>query len=629
MATEMTPEEIDAVFREYNEAVIRGEPIEEELANRMRDATLGLKDYTADMKLSLQRLKNSAVGLAGALKNGQQGASIYNQTMEDSAEALSRMLQRLGPLGKAAGVLTVFMAKYAGVVNEQNDALFASYENLNRFGASVTTGLDGVLALSQQMGYTVEGLNDFTSMLERSAPELALLGGTVAGGTERFAQLVKDVSGQREMWRQLGLDVAQQNEAYSGFVRIMTISGRAQRMTGNELAAASQDYLYNLVTLGKLTGQTVEELNKQREGFMAQQRFASVQRDLEKRAREAAERGDTDEAARLRNMAERNFMVLQSMPEELRTGVADAMTGFLGTSEESIKLLRAMPEFAQMMASQNFEYSEAMGVADREAANVLNNFSVLAAAGGFDEMFGSAIGFIKIETAALNMTMPQRIQAARDAIAAQKTQTGAVADQAKMREAQLKTAQDLQSLIGIFRGPISSSMRMLAQATGVATTALTNATGVGQRGAPSGPGTTNLPPATNSAAAVSVTPPAAIPPRPSQQPGPAPAAPMSTPAAPMSTPGSVSINLPELPTYAQGGIATGPTSGYQAMLTGVNAVVPLGGGRSIPVKTPDMSINMTEQITIMSQQMSLLGDLLKETRNNNMLTERLLKVARS
>jgi hypothetical protein len=65
------------------------------------------------------------------------------------------------------------------------------------------------------------------------------------------------------------------------------------------------------------------------------------------------------------------------------------------------------------------------------------------------------------------------------------------------------------------------------------------------------------------------------------------------------------------------------------MLTGVNAVIPLGGGRTIPVKMPDMSINMNEQITIMSQQMSLLDDLLKETRNNNMLTERLLKVARS
>ena len=664
MAIQMTPEEIEEIFREYNEAVIRGLPIEEELAERMRDATLGLKNYTFELRNSLEGLKSSSIGLARALKNGESGASIYNNTIESGADALSVFLERFGPLGKAIGVVTVGLSKLVSAVNQQNDALFQGYQDLARFGAGVTTGLDGVLAMSQQMGYTVEQLGEFAGMLERSAPELALLGGTVAGGSARFAQLVKDVSGQREMWRQLGLDVAQQNEAYSGFIRIMTISGRAQRMTGNELAAASQTYLYNLLTLSKLTGETVEELNKQREGFMAQQRFASVQRDLEKRAREADERGDVAEAARLRNMAERNFLVLQSVPEELRTGVADAMTGFLGTSDASIQLLRSMPEFAQMLASQNFEYSEAMGVADREAAAVLNNFSVLAAAGGFDETFGSAIGFMKIESAALNMSMQQRIQAAKDAIAAQKAQTGAVADQAKMREAQLQTAQNLQSLVSIFQGPVASAMRGLAQITGEATTALTGIADINQRGAApgAGAGTTNPPaPANMSTMQFLLTPGRDIINRQNaQQPTEAttarrsrraePAAPVAAPALttpeipatapaaaaviPMiplqsATPASVNINLPELPAYAQGGIATGPTSGYQAMLTGVNAVVPLGGGRSIPVKMPDMSLNMNEQMNLMTQQMLLLDDLVRETRSNNSLTERLLKVARS
>ena len=293
MATQMTPEEIDEVFREYNEAVIRGTPIEEALARRMRDAVAGLDGYTSELESSLRRLKSGAIGLAQQLKNGTQGASVYNGVMEDGAEALNSYLQKFGPAGRALGLATVGLAKLAGVVNEQTDALFNSYTELTRFGAGLTTGLDGVMQLSQQMGYTVEGLGEFTSLLERSAPELALLGGTVAAGSERFAQLVKDVDGQREMWRRLGLDVAQQNEAYSGFIRITTLSGRAQRMTGQELAASSQEYLYNLVTLSKLTGKTVEELNAEREAVMAQQRFLAVQRDLEKRAADAEGRGDS------------------------------------------------------------------------------------------------------------------------------------------------------------------------------------------------------------------------------------------------------------------------------------------------------------------------------------------------
>jgi hypothetical protein len=675
MATQMTPEEIDEVFREYNEAVIRGTPIEEALARRMKDAAAGLNGYTLELQASLRQLKSSALSLAQQLKNGDQGAKIYNGIVEAGAEALDSYLQKYGPAGKALGMATVGLSKLAGVVTEQSDALFNSYTELTRFGAGLTTGLDGVMQMSQQMGYTVEGLGEFTSLLSRSAPELALLGGTVAAGSERFAQLVKDVDGQREMWRRLGLDVAQQNEAYSGFIRITTLSGRAQRLTGDGLAAASQEYLYNLVTLSKLTGKTVEELNAEREAVMSQQRFLAVQRDLEKRAAEADLRGDSAEAQRLRGMVERNLLVYNSVPKELQTAVADAMTGFLGTSDESIKLLRTMPGFAQMLASQNFEYSEAMALADKEASHALNNFAnTLGKSGAFDTILLPLVGLVKQESAALNMTMDQRIAAARNEIEAQKAQTGAVADQAALRETQLRTAQDIQSLIGVFRGPVTFAMRGLATATGLATTALTDFTGISTRGAPSGAGTLSAPvlaaapvttaslpaptPQVSTAVAASAAPAAPTTPTPQVSTAVATSA---APAAPVDRDDRVGQDIPlqysrngqpvskaefdeksffrntspraapaaPVQEFAQGGIATGPTSGYRAMLDGVNAIVPLGAGRSIPVQMPDMSMTFNEQMTIMSQQMSLLDDLVKETRNNNMLTERLLKVAQS
>jgi hypothetical protein len=84
------------------------------------------------------------------------------------------------------------------------------------------------------------------------------------------------------------------------------------------------------------------------------------------------------------------------------------------------------------------------------------------------------------------------------------------------------------------------------------------------------------------------------------------------------------------PEFAQGGIATGPASGYEAMLHGVEAVVPLAGGRSIPVQSmPDMDLGFRDQMRMLNQQMSRLDDLVRETRTNNMLTQRLLKVAQS
>jgi hypothetical protein len=667
MAIEMTPEEIEAIFREYNEAVVRGVPIEEDLARRMRDASVGLRGYTYELKQSVDRLKTSSIGLARALKNGESGASVYNQSIEAGADALATFLKPLGPIGRVIGAVVSLGGKLVSEVNQQTDALFRSYQDLNRFGAGVTTGLEGVMRLSQQMGYTVEGLGQFAGVLERSSRELALLGGTVSSGTDRFAQLISDVSDQREMWRRLGLDVEQQNEAYSGFIRITTISGRAQRLTREELIGASQEYLHNLVMLSRLTGQTVEELNTQREAFMAQQRFASVQRDLERRARDATDRGDTVAAQRFRDMVERNRMIIDSVPKELQTGVADAMTGFLGTSDASIQLLRAMPEFAEMLASQNFEYGQAMAVAEREAGQVLDNFAgTLGLAGGFDEIFGSLVGFVKMESAALHKTFPERIAAAEAEIAAQKAQQGAAADQAALRENQLRTAQNAQSLIGVLRGPVTAGMRTLATATGEASTALARIARVAERGAAPGDAARDQRPAEPAAAAPAAprqlgrTPPGiaapaaeqpvsmAVPAAPTESTAPiaaetaaptapitaetaAPTAPITAETAAPTASTATNLNVVNLPTpeFAQGGIATGPTSGYQAMLHGVEAVVPLAGGRSIPVQMPDMSMGVREQMQLMNQQMALLGDLVRETRANNDLTERLLKAARS
>jgi len=661
MATEMTPEEIEAIFREYNEAVVRGAPIEQDLAQRMRDASVGLRGYTNELEHSIDRIKTSSIGLARALKNGESGASIYNQSIEASADALATFLKPLGPIGRVIGTVVSLGSKLVSEINQQTDALFRSYQDLSRFGASITTGVEGVLQLSQQMGYTVEGLGRFAGVLEQSRRELALLGGTVSEGAQRFGNLTRTVDDQREMWRRLGLDVDQQNEAYGGFIRIMTISGRAQRLTGDELAAASQEYLHNLVSMTRLTGLTIEELNNQREVAMAQQRFASVQRDLERRAREADARRDFDEAQRLRQQYETNLMMsdaADSISTEFGTAVRDAMTGFVGTSEHSIRLLRTMPEFTEMLASQNYEYGQAMVAAERGAVQALDNFGgTLGLAGSFDDTLNRVVDLVKIEAGALNKSFTDRQAAVAAEIAAQKALTGATADAAALREVQLRTAQNAQSLIGVLRGPVTAGMNRLATATGEASTALANLAGVAERGAAPGPGTAGAPgtaestasvPAAPGAAAAPVLPaaapataaPATVAPAATMQPATdeigspattAPAAPTTaaTTAPAASTTNLNVVNLPELPGFAQGGIATGPTSGYQAMLDGVNAVVPLGGGRTIPVEMPDMTMGVRQQMQLMDQQMMLLNDLVKETRANNDLTERLLKVARS
>ena len=62
---------------------------------------------------------------------------------------------------------------------------------------------------------------------------------------------------------------------------------------------------------------------------------------------------------------------------------------------------------------------------------------------------------------------------------------------------------------------------------------------------------------------------------------------------------------------AEGGITSGPTSGYQANLQGTNAVVPLPSGQQIPVDMPEFNTNLTDQTQILSQQLAKLDDLVR------------------
>lgn len=63
--------------------------------------------------------------------------------------------------------------------------------------------------------------------------------------------------------------------------------------------------------------------------------------------------------------------------------------------------------------------------------------------------------------------------------------------------------------------------------------------------------------------------------------------------------------------YADGGIATGPTSGYKAELQGTNAVVPLPSGQQIPVEMPEFNTNLAEQTQVLTQQLSKLDELMR------------------
>ena len=76
-----------------------------------------------------------------------------------------------------------------------------------------------------------------------------------------------------------------------------------------------------------------------------------------------------------------------------------------------------------------------------------------------------------------------------------------------------------------------------------------------------------------------------------------------------------------------GGVATGPRSGYSAMLHGTEAVVPLPDGKTIPVEMPNLDRNMEQQVSMMSAQLVALEELVRYMRDNTAISAKILQAA--
>ena len=79
--------------------------------------------------------------------------------------------------------------------------------------------------------------------------------------------------------------------------------------------------------------------------------------------------------------------------------------------------------------------------------------------------------------------------------------------------------------------------------------------------------------------------------------------------------------------YKNGGIASGPKSGYSALLHGTEAVVPLPDGKNIPVQNTDGGMKTDEQLKLMGQQISRLDSLISLMQSQNDTSKKMLRAS--
>jgi hypothetical protein len=291
-----------ALLQQVNKELAQFGEITQATAEKVKDAEMkskyGIDNFsksTATAAQGLGELAKGATSTFKAMADGKKGAAAFNEGLDHMTQAASlaavalTMLIPGGPLIK--GLVAGFTALTVGVIQARAefqkmsatmaDKLYKSYSDLAKSGAAASTGMTGVLKLSNQLSLTMDELSDLTGIVAGNSQELALLGGSAAQGVQRLGDMGEAMKGSRKEFLAMGMSTVDIVEGQARYLKEMSRTGRAQSMTNKELAASATEYIFQQNRLAELTGMNAKQQQDVLDRAKSSEMFNSKIRELE------------------------------------------------------------------------------------------------------------------------------------------------------------------------------------------------------------------------------------------------------------------------------------------------------------------------------------------------------------
>jgi muramidase (phage lysozyme) len=448
MADMYTPEEIQAIFDAVAEANAKQIPLSKELAVAYEDAKKGVKNYTRELDASLKKLGSSAVSLARSIKDNKQGADVFTDSITSGADAVARYTSKFGLLGQVIGGVIKAGSAYIGAVNKQSDALFKSYQELSRFGATGAGGMTDVFANLKRFGYGVEELGNMTALIAESSKELAVFNGSVFGGARELANLSADITdaGLQRGLMNMGMSVDEINKGNRAYYLQMGRLNRQQQITTQGAAA----YHTEMEALTRLTGQSRKEMEDQRlEALQMDEIFATISKSAD---------------------PERIFALLNTIGDpKMRKAIGQSLNGIVGQSDEQMQYIQATNgrilelsmQYNQGIISID-QFNKEMAASLQSNMAVRENISVIAGAGKFmgESLFNDAM-YIQKYGRANSTTLEGMTKEAKMAAMGFDTATDSATG---LRISQMKSRDAMENFVNAGVKPVTQAMEILAKA---------------------------------------------------------------------------------------------------------------------------------------------------------------------
>ena len=421
--------------------------------------------------------------LVDAASSGATGLSVYTQTLATTTDLIGKFSEKLGAFGNILTAMGDAGGAYAQAAAQQGDALYKTYQELAIVGAAGQEKADALTGRPEGSNRTFDVINDlanqfgivsakdlpkFAQMISQSSETLAKFGGTVYDGMKAFGSLANSVqnTGLQTEFLNMGMTVDSINKGLAGYLKMQTLGAAGQMRTQQELNAGAGEYIRNLDMLSKLTGKNVEQLQKEQEDALLDEKYAIHQRQLQQKA-------DAGDLEAKQQLAEEMKAMAQA-PDSVKKGLQAAFTGYGMQFEEGRKLYMSAPEaFNQAAKGVGFNANQFLDTAKGEFKRTMDTFGDLIMAAG-NSLFVFVGDMRKIEN--LQGTAEEREARAREIKRRQTAETSAdVAGSTALGQMQRDATRDLTNFVNIGVLPAIHFLGQLAETARNVTSSLPGA----------------------------------------------------------------------------------------------------------------------------------------------------------
>jgi len=449
MAEFTSPEEFEKYLRAMKENFEAGYISAKDYAEAQKDAQAGVKGYTASLKASMAQLGTSFKALGKDMYAGKQGAAVFNDSLDSGANAVAAYAMKFGPAGVAVGLFTKAVASFVGAANKQSDLLYESYQKISRSGTIGADAMTQVFESAVKMGYTVDQLGNLGTLLANNSKNIGLFSSSAVEGAKQFMDIGAGLQTAdiRKYFFNLGMTVDDINNGMAGFYKQEGALGQLRGRSTQDLVRGSQAYIREMEILTRLTGQTREEMEAQREEALNIDAFYASLLDLPADAQK--------EALKTFNQL---YAVDRKAAAEMAANFSGAITGstdlLISTQGQSLRL-------SKEAYAAGLKSSEAMQILSDSSRPMIQATKEVAQVGG--QIGLSTRSMMMLGNKGLDPLQKQFNDIAKDVDKTGEGFDSATKSQGQMRDSQIRTAQNLQSFVNLGVNPATKAMQMLTE----------------------------------------------------------------------------------------------------------------------------------------------------------------------